>query len=137
MEALPPEKVGIAEAKLISVYLANNSCSDDLAKRYLDAITIQDIRLSDTELKIWNWAIKSSFRLGAIDSGLALQNPKSQIRRKIFLMMAIMEASTAYCDAFIPKEKSKISVLFNISWLGVRAVALALIGVLVLKFFKH
>ncbi len=123
----------IREAQNLSVYLCGRPCSDELAMRYSLAIGQQQIQLSEKDQKLWDLAMKNTFFLAAIDSGLALTNSKSQIRRKVFLMLAILEASVEFCDEFIPKGKSKLNVLFSLVWIGMKAVFFAIIGILIVK----
>ena len=121
------------EARIITNYLIGKPCTDELVNRYVQANIKQGIQLDPEEEKLWKFAMKGVYWLSGIDSGLALVQPKSQIRRKIFVMLAILEASVDYCDDFLPQTKSKVQVLFLLAVQGIKAVFFATIGLILIK----
>ncbi len=47
--------------------------------------------------------LRSRFAMGAIDAGLALVKPSSTIRKRIFIMLSILEASPHHTGHFLPE----------------------------------
>lgn len=121
------------EARIITNYLIGKPCTEELVKRYVDANIKQGIQLSSEEQELWRKALRGINWMTCIDSGLALVRPKSQIRRKIFVMLAILEASVDYCDDFMPKTRSKFQALLLLAVQGVKAVFFAIIGIFLIK----
>ena len=83
--------------------------------------------------------LQNRWSVSSIDSGLALFGRDSSIRRKIFIMLAILEASPDYCDYFLPRKRSPL-YLFIVIWAGIRASIKAAIGSVMLKlliFYKE
>jgi hypothetical protein len=123
------------EASIITNYLVGKPCTGELVKRYVDANIKQAIQVGPEEEQLWKNALRGVYWMSCIDSGLALVRPKSQIRRKIFVMLAILEASVDYCDDFLPRTRSKVQVLFLLAVQGVKAVFFATIGLILIKIF--
>ncbi len=121
------------EARLITNYLVGKPCTDELVQRYVEANKKHAIQILPEEQKLWRMALRGVFWMSCIDSGLALVSPKSQIRRKIFVMLAILEASVDYCDDFLPKTRNKLHVLILLVIQGFKAILFALFGLFLIK----
>mgnify|MGYP000229604039 CR=1 FL=1 len=80
--------------------------------------------------------LKNKWRMACIDAGLAFKEPTNNARRKLFIMLAILEASPNYVDAFLSKKFSFL-YLFKIIGVGIRAVARAIIGVFIINSIKR
>jgi hypothetical protein len=68
-----------------------------------------------------------------LDSALALSNSESLLRQKLLLMSAILETRPQYAALFLPKQRS-FFYLFYVGFVGVRAVAKAVAGKVLLHF---
>ena len=79
------------EARIITNYLVGKPCTEELVQRYVEANLKQSINIAPEEEKLWRKAVRGPYWMAFIDSGLAFVRPKSQIRRKIFVMMAKWE----------------------------------------------
>lgn len=121
------------EASKIAIYLIGKECGCILAERYKSAIEIQQVILNDKEQKLWNLALKGTFWMASIDSGLALINPKSQIRKKIFIMLAILETTVDFHTFFIPEKMSKFKTILLLGLNGIKAIFHAIIGLFIVK----
>jgi hypothetical protein len=110
-------------------------CSGDIIQRYQEAINKLNAGLNDSEQKTWRKMLNSPFYLKLIDSGLAISNPQSALRKRIFIMLAILEASPNFTESFLPQERS----IFYLIPLGFRAGLSALylvFGTLTVKLIK-
>lgn len=121
------------EARIITNYLVGKPCTEELIQRYVEANIKLAIQIIPEEEKLWRNALRGAYWMSFIDSGLALVRPKSQIRRKIFVMLAILEASVEYCDDFLPHTRNKAQVFFLLALEGIKAVFFALFGLFIIK----
>lgn len=123
------------EAKQISRYLIGKECTGELAQRYVEAHQKLKIELLSAEEFLWEKALKSRFWMACVDSGLAFIRPKSQIRRKIFVMLALLEASVDYCDEFLSEKKSRFFMVVYLIRQGIMALFFAVVGVVFIKIY--
>ncbi len=120
----------VFEAEQITKYLLGTSLLDPEKKTYLAAIQKLNIPFSKYEQALWSSMLKSKWRMACIDAGLALKDPNNNTRRKIFTMLAILEASPNYTKYFLPKKFSFLYV-FKLIVVGARAVTRALVGLII------
>ena len=128
------DKITIAdrEAQILSKYLVGKECSVEMAERYADAVNKLNAWLSTSEQSIWDKMLANSIYLKMVDSGLAITNPQSALRKRIFIMLAILEASRDFAESFLPQKRS----IFYLIPLGFRAGLSALYLVFGTLFVK-
>src|SRR5215510_7923145 len=90
------------EADTISFYLIGKLPSQREKDLYAAAMQRLNIVLNEKETLLWGKMLKYKRLMAFYDAGLALTNPSSSIRRKIFVMLAILETSPGYTDYFLP-----------------------------------
>jgi hypothetical protein len=95
-----------------------------------------EIPLSNYEKLLWKTMLKSKWRMACIDAGLALKEPANNVRRKIFTMLAILEASPNYSTYFFSRKFS-FFYLFKIGLVGIRSVIRALVGLIFIKNIEN
>jgi hypothetical protein len=123
------------EPQKLSDFLIGETCSEDIAKRYSEALVAKDAVLTDSEMIIWKRMMSSKFYLRLIDSGLAVVNPQSSLRRRIFIMLCLLETTPEYTSYFLPQPRS----IFYIISLGFRLVWSAFslfLGTILVKLSK-
>lgn len=128
----------ISEAEAITYYLIGKSPRDKERKLYAEAMQKMDITLIGYERELWDMIMKRRWMFVLADGGLALLAPHSQLRRKIYVMLAILEASPAYANKFLSKEYSQMYwVVIGVR--GVLAGIKGLLGCLLVKWmqWKH
>ena len=59
---------------------------------------------SAREKKLWVLARRGAPWLGFVDAALALVDPYSPVRHRVYLMLAVLEASPAHARRFEPRE---------------------------------
>lgn len=101
------------EAKLIGKYLIGEEINDNLCHDYVRAINIKNEKEDKTQVLLNN-SLKANWKLKFYDSAYAFTKNKTTIRRKIFIMLAIIEASPNHYEYFIESEKSFLKVIFSI-----------------------
>jgi hypothetical protein len=70
--------------------------------------------------------------LGLLDSGLALVRPHAELRRRLYLLFALLEATPEYADRFLPAARRPWYVIY-IAWVGARAAVKGLLGSALVK----
>jgi hypothetical protein len=126
----------IFEAKQISNYLLPVPVRDSEKETYADAMQKLDIKFSKYEQALWKNMLKSKWRMACIDAGLALKQPNNNVRRKLFTMLAILEASPNYTSYFLSQNFSFFYV-FKLFFVGVRAVLRAIIGLIIVNSIQR
>lgn len=123
------------DAERIGNYLLSIAVHESEKKTYADAMLKLNISLSDYEQMVWKSMLKNKFNMACIDAGLALKEPNNNVRRKLFTMLAILEASPNYTSYFLSRNYS-VFYLFKIAAVGTRAVFRAMIGILMVNRIK-
>lgn len=120
------------EADLIARYLIGRSPNDRIKRRYEDAMHMLHYDLDAVDRRLWEIVTCCPFTFRLIDGGLAILRPASSIRRKVHVMLAVLEASPEYCEYFLPKG---FGLLYGLSIVvtGARAVFAGVIGYAALK----
>ncbi|WP_299314533.1 hypothetical protein [uncultured Aquimarina sp.] len=122
----------ILEANRITNYLISVPLEEQERNRYVQAMDHFDIQLKDYEIRLLSTMLKSKWRMSCIDAGLAIKDPNNAVRRKIFTMLAILEASPTYTKYFLSKHFSFLYFI-KIGWIGLRSVVRAIIGIILIK----
>ena len=122
------------EADIISRYLIGKSASPSARQLYAEAVSSWNTD-AKTESRLLKLAFGYPFLIGALDAGLVFCAPQSVLRRRIFVMFAVLEASPDYWDFFLPKKRS-LGYLFVIGLSGLRAIYRAIFGVLLIKSLR-
>lgn len=126
------KSIHIHEAEQITNYLLSVPVQESEKNKYADAMQQLNIQFSDYETALWNSMMKSKWRMASIDAGLALKEPNNQVRRKLFTMLAILEASPNYTSYFLSRNYS-FFYIFKLGVVGIRAMWRAMIGVVIVK----
>jgi hypothetical protein len=122
----------LTEADLLGRYLISIPPNNRVKLLYAKAMSTMNIQMDPVDQRLWNMILHYPFTLRIIDSGLAVRRPNSAVRRKIYTMLAILEASPEYCDYFLPQVFGPLYVV-NVVFAGARAALAALIGLVVLR----
>lgn len=118
------------EATLFSMYIVGSPPSSKLIARYMDFIRpIPPLKKEDR--KILTFIHTHPRLLGAVDAYTALFQPHAEIRRRLYSMFAILEATPEYTDKFLPKDGGSLYFL-RIIGVSLRALSRLLIGVVVM-----
>lgn len=122
------------EAITFGKYLLSGETPDEKSiALYEAAHGYKNLSVPAGEEKLFSFAVRNRWALGAIDGALAFKNPDHIVRRKLLLMSAILESRPKYADLFIPKKRS-VFYLIAFGWIGFRAITKAVFGRLLLAF---
>ena len=118
------------EAEVFARYLIHRQASPQAVQIYTDSLRSSQPNAADQ--KLLQFMIKHPRLIGLIDAGLVFHNPTSEARRRLYVMLAILEASPENSDLFLPKQRRPLYIFFVI-YAGVRAVIKAVLGLLLVK----
>lgn len=118
------------EALIFSRYLIGREPNEQAVRLYIAAFGAG--RPDNTDKKLLNFMSKHPRSIGFIDGGLVFHNPDSEARRRIYVMLAILEASPEHYDLFLPKERSPIYIAV-VFYSGFRAIIKAALGIALVK----
>ncbi len=120
------------EAELFSRYLLNRSPDKLAVELYSRAIKQTSASLTPQDQKLLPFLKNNTWSMGIIDSGLAFINPHSEIRRRLYFMLSILESIPENHDLFLPKKRNQL-YLIVVVYHGTRATIKALLGSLLIK----
>jgi hypothetical protein len=123
------------EADCIALYVVGEHAGIREKRIYAEAMRKLNINLTGAEEALWQSMLNSKTQMACIDGGLALLRPASQLRRKLFIMVAVLEASPHYTDHFLSRRFS-FSYLVKIGLIGMRAICRGIAGIIILKCTK-
>lgn len=121
------------EAHVFSAYLLKQEVSEEILLRYSDACKKLNLTGNTSEEKTIKTIIRNPGLLPFADAALAFGNGKHLLRRKLFIMLAILETCPEFYSHFNTQEKSSgkwLAFFFR----GCSAVFKMVIGKIILLF---
>ena len=125
----------IREAEIFGRYLINQKINSTSCNLYIQAIEIHSLCCDGKEKKIEEFILRFPFWIGFVDAAFALTNKQSVFRKKIFVMLAILECIPEYTSYFLPKKHSFLYI-FIIIGVAFRSIYRFILGYLIIKLFK-
>lgn len=125
----------MTEANILTEYLLGKGVSQKEEALYNDAMLQLNIELTEEEQSVWEYMFRNKWTIPCIDGALALTEPNGNIRRKIFILLAILEASPEHAERFLPR-RFNLFYIFKIIFTGIVAVLRAITGLLILKLIR-
>jgi hypothetical protein len=126
------------EALLFARYLVGRVPPPDLVQRYRDASrTIWAGGAAAAEEALVTFVRRHPWAVGPLDAATSLLRPGGLLRSKILTMAAILEASPAFADDFLPRSVSTGALVWQIVAGGAAAGTQALIGLVLLPFARR
>ena len=121
------------EAYILSFYLTNRQPTPEVLLLYDQALKKLPIEFNSRQIRLWEFCIKHAWALKFVDAALGLTDQYHPIRKRIFIMLAILETQTTYNDCFLPAERSFLYI-FYILFRLIKAILKTLIGKVLLWF---
>lgn len=119
------------QAQAFTHYLLKRPATTQALGLYEQAIN-NKVSIDKADHKLLAYIEKHPWSLGVIDAGLPYLKPYSEVRRRLYIMLAILEASPDYFDAFLPQKRSPLYLIY-IAYSGLRAIAKAVLGLVLIK----
>lgn len=120
------------QARLFTRYLINKPANSRVTKVYVHALHNNPPAIEDYDNKLIALVMKQPRLLSMIDAGLPFVRPYSELRRRIYLMLSILESDPEYSEDFLPKQRG-LSYILTIGFSGIFALTKAIFGVVFLK----
>jgi hypothetical protein len=120
------------EAEIFGAYFLKEKPTAFVVDLYKQGNEKLKLEVSGKDERILKFILRNRWSVGMMDSGLVFINPHSTVRRKMFIMLAILECQPEYIDLFFTKNQPKI-YFFYILWVGFRAFMKAALGVVLVK----
>ncbi|CAN5402670.1 hypothetical protein BH10PAT3_BH10PAT3_4030 [soil metagenome] len=116
------------EITTLSLYLIGEKPSTTIQSRFRSSISQGTIPINPRDESLLFFVRKNAWSLPYIDAGLAFYRPDSEVRRRLFILLAILEATPEYVSFFIPKKRSPwyfLAIIYAVT----KAIAKATIGI--------
>jgi hypothetical protein len=120
------------ECILITRHLIDTDPSVDLIERFVAANRVlfhDNYPASDLELRLVH---RNPRVLPFVDAAAALLNRDSIVRKKIYLMSAILEASPVHADFFLKQPDPPLKLLMTLAGLAVKSLLKTAVGIPIL-----
>jgi hypothetical protein len=124
-----------SEADRLSKYLVGSAAPQAARQAYWKAVERLGCEMNGAESRAWERMMRSSFLLRCVDAGLALLRPASLLRKRVFIMLAVLETEPGLADHFLPQDRPRF-FLIRVTLRMVRAVSCAVIGVCLVKMWR-
>src|SRR6266567_3076942 len=92
------------EARMFTRYLIHRDANSQAIQLY--KVAMSNSKPDTTDKKLLNFMVLHPGSIGFIDAGLVFHNASSEARRRLYVMLAILEASAEYYDLFLPRKRS-------------------------------
>ena len=99
----------------------------ELIERYVGAIRARSDVVSPSDRRLLRRVAAHPFLLGFVDGGLALRRPTSEVRRRLFVMAAVLETNPRDADRYLPVRRSPLYLVLA-GVIAYRAALRAAIG---------
>jgi hypothetical protein len=120
-----------AEARIFGRYLVGSPPEPVLVARYCAASrTLWPDPPGPRDAAVLAFVRRRPWSVGPLDAAAALLDPGGLLRSKVLVMSALLEATPAYADAFLPRAVSTPALLWQLASSGAVAVAQAALGAL-------
>jgi hypothetical protein len=121
------------EARHFARYLIDEDIDDEILQRYLLAVRELFTEPVDGDLA---FVRRHRWSLPLLDAATAVVRPRSQVRRRVFLMAALLEASPRHADFFLAPPPRRWSLVLALMGRGLSSATKLFAGVLLLPFVR-
>jgi hypothetical protein len=114
------------ESEIIVQYLVGIAATPRLNASYHLALQNIPVSFSAKEKKLWDACLSHPWMLPHVDAWLGFNYPDHPIRKKLFIMLGLLETQPEYCNFFIPSRYSFLhlfAVGFTCVWALFKIVA--------------
>lgn len=125
---MPSENELTAEAQVFGKFLIGEQINDRVVGLYIEAHRHVAFDMDDKDQRLLKFVLSHPFWVGYVDGGLAILKKRSGLRKKLYYLLAILEAMPEYIKHFTSSKRSPIIGLFEIGLFGVRGVFRAIVG---------
>src|ERR671925_638162 len=119
----PSRELLRSEAAVFARYLLGpeSIISNDVLERYADGCeTLFDASEAADDVAIVDFVRRHPWSLPCVDAAAALLSPQTLIRKKLLLLLAVLETTPAHVDSFTPVSRSRAGIGLRLFWWGGR-----------------
>lgn len=120
---------GRREARLFGRYLVGEEPGEPFVDRYLAAA---DALLSSSPGPVVRFALRRPRTLPLLDAASAVVRPRGPLRSRLLVMAAVLEASPAYADRFLPQPAGSVRQIVDVAAAGAAGALKVVAGLPVL-----
>ena len=127
------------EARIFARYLVGRVPPPDLVERYRDAsrsIWGSGAAVAADDALV-AFARRHPWTVGPLDAATSVLDPGGLLHAKVLAMAAILEASPAFADDFLPRNVSRGALLWQLVVGGASASLQGLVGLLLLPLARR
>jgi hypothetical protein len=111
--AVPPpgDPLDDGMAQAIARHLIGEGARPAEIARWRDAVRAHDAVIArECDRRLWALMKRRPALIGVVDAGLALVDPHGPIRHRLFLMLAVLEASPAHTRRFLSNPYPRLAL---------------------------
>jgi hypothetical protein len=126
------------EAHIFARYLVGRMPPADLVERYRDASrAIWSAPAPPGEETLVAFVRRHPWAVGPLDAVTSVLHSGGQLRSKILTMAAVLEASPAFADEFLPRSVSRAALAWQLVAGGAAASVQVLVGLVLLPIARR
>ena len=114
------------ECRLLTRYLLDRDPGPDIRERYAAAHEALHLHSDEPEVRFLH---RHPRLLPLLDAAAGVLRPQSLLRKKVYLMTALLEATPEHADFFLQQPNGVWPSLAGLFWQGLRGAAKALLGI--------
>jgi hypothetical protein len=133
-----PNNILEREAYLYSNYLLDREPPEEIVKRYVNAnrkLGIDVVPPSDAN--ILKFSLTHPWSIPFLDAATGFLHPDSFLRKKIYTMAAVLEATPRYTEDFLPQNLSPLKLFVQLIANGLTAGIKVMIGIPMFLFIRR
>jgi hypothetical protein len=115
------------QAEILCRYLVGQAATQTIKQQYAHFIQKDPLPISQADAKLLPHIDKHPWTIGIIDAALSLYDAESEVRRRLYVLFAILETSPDYYSKFLPTERNVLYLLF-VGYSGLRGLVKAAFG---------
>jgi hypothetical protein len=125
------------EARLFARYLIDCEPPPEMIVRYINANRklCADAAIG-IDVKMMKYAVTHPWSVPFLDAAAGFLRPDSLLRKRIYIMAAVLEASTMYSHRFLPQALSPIRLFVHLVVNGVAVGIKVIIGIPIFCFLR-
>lgn len=125
------------EAVLFASYLLDRDPPEEMVDRYINANRKLGVnRVTATDENVLNFSMSHPWSIHFLDAATGLLMKDSLLRKKIYVMAAVLEASPRYAESFLPENLSPLMFFCRIIASGFKACIKIMIGIPMLMLIR-
>jgi hypothetical protein len=118
------------EARAFGGYLLGSDPPEESIRRYAEANrTLFPDPPDGPDATLVAFVLRHPWSLGPLESAAGLLRPRSRLRRKLVVMLAILETDPTFSDRFEAHCPGRPRAVLQLPWLAVRSGAKLLAGI--------